>query len=482
MKIKLLEQRHPAYDGGRLGQWRALYAGGKAWDALVETWLPRHPEEADKVYAARIARALYHNHTGPIVNMLAAALFAEAPQVDLAGDWVAPFLSDVDREGCAAAEWVKARVVDALVEGDAWAWVNLPARDDARVVESRADEEAAGYLDAYLVPFTAAQVIDWEVAEDGGLAWILVRDVVESRPDVGVPRERLHRWTQIGRAQIRRWTWSSADHPEPPPDAEAEELPPVLHGLGELPVARLHLGDGLHALAHLHHPAVAHLRARNDLSWALHRAAHPLLWIASKWQDRKPILGPGYYLQLEREDEIGFAESSGTNYQLLAEDVVQLREELYRVVHQMAVGADSDATRSKGSGESKAADWRALEIVLSALAEKVRGFMVDALRLVARARGQADAAPVVTGLDGWQEEDLDVWLGAAAMATDAHRLSPTFTKQVAKRQAQRLLTGADPKVLEEVSKEIDSAEAVDPAPYVPPPSSDTEPDDTAVGV
>lgn len=475
MKIRLLEQRHPAHDGERLGAWRALYSGGKLWEARAEKWLPRHPEEAEKVYAARLARALYHNHTGPIVNMLAAALFAESPQVDLDGDWVADFLSDVDREGTTAADWTKARLVDALVEREAWAWVNLPARaPTAPTVDNRRDEEDAGLLDAFLVSFTASQVIDWEVDDRGQLAWILVRDVVESRPDLDAPRQRTHRWTQLGRTQIRRWTWSSPNDvaTDPPLDAEAEELPAIVHGLGGLPVARLSLTEGLHALGHLHHPAIAHLRARNDLSWALHRAAHPLLWIASKWQDRAPILGPGYYLQLDREDEIGFAESSGANYQLLAEDVVQLREELYRVVHQMAVGADSDATRAKGSGESKAADWRALEIVLSALAEAVRGFMVDTLRLVAKARGQADADPVVTGLDGWQEEDLDVWLGAAAMATDAHAMSATFKREVAKRQAQRVLTGADAKVLETVSKEIDAAEVPDPALYTAPPPRD----------
>jgi len=39
---------------------------------------------------------------------------------------------------------------------------------------------------------------------------------------------------------------------------------------------------------------------------------------------------------------------------------------------------------------------------------------------------------------------------------------------VAKRQAERLLQGGDPKVLKTIRDEIDAAE-IDPAPYLPPP-------------
>ncbi|MCA9489139.1 MAG: hypothetical protein KC621_04435 [Myxococcales bacterium] len=89
MKVKLLEQRHPSYDGSALAQGRALYCGGKEWRALVEPWLPRHPDETDTMYQARKERALYTNHAGPICDVLGAAVFAEAPTVeDLTGEWV----------------------------------------------------------------------------------------------------------------------------------------------------------------------------------------------------------------------------------------------------------------------------------------------------------------------------------------------------------------------------------------------------------
>lgn len=474
MKVALLEQRHPDHDGQALAVARALYAGGRRWHALRETWLPKHPEEALETHRERLARALYHNHVGPITDMLGAAVFTEPPAVDgLKGEWLADWLGNVDREGTALGAWCRERLVDALVERKVFAWINLPARDPAAPTPvSRADETNAGLLSAFLVAFTAEQVIDWEVDGDGRLAWLMIRDVVEQRASVDVQRTQVHRWTCIDRTSIRRWTWSSTTNQSAPTaEAEADEQPVVKHGLGELPVACLELPEGLYALGKLTDPAIAHIRARNDLSWALHRGAHPLLYIKAKWgETKRPVLGPGYYLSLDPDDGIGYAETSGASHKLLAEDTVQLREELYRVVHQMAVGADSDASRARSSGESKQADWKAMEIVLSALAEKVRGFMVDVLRLVARARGDQTARPSITGLDGWQEEDLEVWLAAAAMATDAHQLSATFRKEVAKRQAKRVLVGASEEVLEAVRTEIDAAQVdTDPAPYIPPP-------------
>lgn len=481
MLVKVLEGRHPTFDGKALTLKRALYEGGETWRQHVSEWLPQHPEEMDDNYEARKKRALYENHAGPIIDILASAVFTEPPGVEgLRGSWLAEFLGNVDREGTGLGPWCRERLVDALVEQVVYAWVNLPARPaDAPPPASRADEEAAGLLSAFLVPFTARQVIDWEHDENGGLAWLMVRDVVERRPGPEALRSRVHRWTYIDRRQIRRWTWTATpERADPSDEDDATEQPPVLHGLGELPVARLSLTDGLYAMGKLRDPAVAHTRARNDLSWALHRAAHALLVIKSKWDPEKPTLGPGRFLRLGPDDDAFYVEPSGSNFQLLADDLVQLREGLYRVVHQMAIGADSNATRSKMSGESKAQDWAAMDIVLGALAEATRTFLVDVLRLVAVARGERSPAPVVTGLGGWREEDVEAWLTAAALATEAFRMSPTFQREVAKRQVTRVLDGADAAVLKTIGEEIDAAE-VDPAPYLPPrPPGQGDDDDT----
>lgn len=479
MKVKLLEQRNPAYDGRRLAQMRALYAGGADWVALRDTWFPKNPEEMPDTWDHRLSLATYENHAGGIVGLLAAALFAEAPAVDgVTGDWVEGFLANVDGKGTPLGPWFTERLVDALVGRRVFVWINLPARQEGVVPETRADEEKLGLLDAFLVTLPAEQVIDWHTDERGRLVWLMVRDVVEVRASVEASRQKVHRWTYIDATKIRRWRWTppeTAPHMPPNPEEDAAAEPEVLHGFGALPVAWLELPETLHAMGRLHDPALAHLRADGDLSWALYRAAHALLCIKSEWDEGRPVLGAGYFLRLGKDDDAFYAEPSGANFEILRRRVADLREELYRVLQQMAVGASSSTTRQAQSGESKASDWRSMEILLGALAGVMRSLIGETIRLVAKARG-LDVQPTVKGLDGWQTENLLVWLEAAAMCTEAMRMSPSFQKAVAKRQAQRILQGEDPELAAAVEQEIDEAET-DPAPYQPPPRAGLPPAD-----
>lgn len=474
MKVKTLEQRHPDYDGDRLGQFRALYEGGKRWEALVSEWLPAHPQETPENYEHRKRRALYHNHAGPIVDLIAAFLFSQGPEIgNFERSWFGDFSANVDREGTSLELWFKRLLNDALVGRWALAWVNLPAIPEGVTFESRGDQERLGLLDAYLDDLDACQIIDWERDSQGKLVWVMVRDELSRRDGPESPRRRRIRWTSIDAELIRRWEWTPPDdHPEKEPseEDEAQEQPAIAHGFGELPLVELRLPPGLHAMGKLHHPAIAHMRARNDLSWALHRGAHPLLVIQEPYDSGRPVLGSGAYLRVDPLGSVSYAEPSGASFQLLADDVVQLREELYRVVHQMAIGADSSATRSKMSGESKKTDWQAMEIVLASLAEIVKPALAATLRLVDLARGtKSPVTPTIGGLEGWQEEDLETWLAAATQALDAAQLSPTFRKEVAKRQARRVLTDASPETLAKVDGEIDAADTTQPSPHLPPP-------------
>ena len=59
----------------------------------------------------------------------------------------------------------------------------------------------------------------------------------------------------------------------------------------------------------------------------------------------------------------------------------------------------------------------------------------------------------------WAFLDLMTFLEQAALAVDAMRLSPKFRREVAKREARRLLQDeSSPAVLAEIEKEIDAAD------------------------
>jgi hypothetical protein len=462
-KIALLDRLHPSCDAEELKRLRALADGGPRWRELKTTWLPKNAAEPDDVHRDRLAQAVYHNYAGGILGLLAAYLFSSPPKVDgTQGDFYTDFLGNVDQEGTPWARWWRLRFRDALVEQQVLAWVNLPARNEGDVYTDRASELRAGKLDAYLVPITAEELRYWGTNARGALTWVLFRQCLVERGSVEQDERRRFVWTYIDATMIRRWEWvATKDQASPKPDDDATELQPIAHNIGRLPVVRLHLPTELWAMQLLHDPAIAHLRSRCGLTWSLHKTAYAMMIIKRQWGGPDPTVGPGYYLPLEQKDEVAWTEPPGNSVAILREDNRDLREEIFRVVNQMALATDNASSRVKASGESKELDWQASAIVMSAYADLVKGAMREVIAVVAAARGELADGVSVAGLDGWQSLSLDAFLAGSAMAINAAKMSPTFRREVAKKEAERLLPDLGEETLAQIRLEIDESNEED---------------------
>lgn len=466
MKIKALNAAHPDYDAEELGLQRALAEGGKSFHGVKRTLFPQRANvEPEDVYKERVSLLLYENHAGGMLELVCAMLFAEPPQMDgiPSSPYWTELLEDCDRQGTSWADFWRGVLKDALICECGYAWANLPARDPSLEVNNRAEEEAAGLLDVFLVNIEPEQVINWREDSTGKLQAIMVKDCTSTwlGPDKGT--RKVWRWRYIDAEQIRTWTWESpSGQPERPPQDgdEAQEQPPIFHGVGRLPVVRIKLRPALHAMRKLQDPAVRATRARNEHSWALHQSANELLVFKRQWGDgTTPALGHGHYLELEREDSAEYVAPSGVALSFLEKDVAATREELYRALQQMALAADSDATRARMSGESKGQDWKAAEILIAALAPYALKAMREGAEVIAAARGEQLTELTVSGLDGYQQEDLEGWLLAVGLASEARQMSPTFRKVVARREAVRLVGDvATEQELQDIQKEIEDAE------------------------
>lgn len=457
MQVKLLEQRHPGHDLEDLKQLRALAEGGKAWRSLVNVWIPANVNEPTAMYADRCNRAVYHNYSGSILSIIQAYLFSDSVRITgFDGDYYTALFENCDRTGTDWSAWWAQRFHDAIIGRRAYAWVNLPSRDGVSV-DNRASEEKAGLLDAYLVGIGPEEVLDWGEDSTGALSWIHFRQIVESREDIEQPRKTVWRWVRIDATTIRRWEWTATEaKPAPTDEDQANESPAVLHNIGKLPVVRIELTKELWAMELLRDPALAHLRSRNDLAWKLHKTAHAMPIIKRKWGGDAVKVGTGYSIELEPGDEFDWSEPPGNSTAIMRDDCKDLKEEIFRVVHQMALSVTNDSSRQAASGASKDADWQASDVVLAAYASLVLAAMTRVCILVGLARGDV-LTPVVAGLDSWREEDLMTWLTATGLALEGKQASPTFKRLIAVRQAQRLLPDASEADLDAITKEIEAS-------------------------
>ena len=476
MILTTLNQTHPDYRKDELERLEGLYCGGHEWRELIATWIPKNTSEPSDLWNERKERATYHNHAGPVVDLIAAWLFSEPPTTEgLDENW----LKNVDRRRTDWTPFWKKLFTDALVYGRSYCWVNLPARPAGVQVENRLQEEQLGLLRPYLVPLEAEEVIDWEQDDTGSLSWVMIRQNFQARPSVAAGRQKGIRWISVDSTRIQVWEWIATKEKPTPDDKDVIPLKSdIEHGIGMLPIVCLELPEGLHAMGKLHDPAVALLRASNDLDWALHRANHALMTVTTKDGVAPIKLGAGYFVALTRDaegkDEVGYAEPSGATFTASSDRIKDLREELYRVVQAMALAVSPNAQAQ--SGESKARDWQAMEVILSAYAGLVLEAMLAIGQIVAKILKTPD--PAVSGLDGWQQEDLDELLQQIATVIGLSIPSPTLKRELQKRVARRILADAGSDLLRKIAKEIDEApdEPSMPAPPdVSPADGDTTP-------
>lgn len=482
LTVGQLNQTHPSYDGDGLAARRALYAGGAAWRALLDRWLPRHEVEPHDAHKARKDAATYENHFGPALDMLSGHLFATPPTLTGGeGDYWTTLHAGRTPE-TSWGRWWRARVTEALWAGRAWVWLDTPSAGPAA---SLAEQVRSGALDAFLRSLDPEAVIDWST-DEAGVVWLRARQVVLRADSPVSPRQSVYRWTCIDRYEIAEYEWTPKEgQPEPTKEdlAYLRQGFPVAHGWTDVttgdpaaPVYQICLDGALNAGERMQDPAIAHLRGRNELQHALFRAAVVLMWVRSRWgESSPPTLGQGAFLKLVRDkdgaDEAGFLEPPGAVFAALSEDCDKREAALYRVVSQMAVAIEPSAA---ASGDSKRQDWRAMEIVLSALADVALGAMRWAVGTIAALR--REKPPKVGGLDGWQREESTDWMTLAALSPELKR-SPTAVTLIAMEQARRLFPDMPADQAQEIEEELVEAGAMAPPPPParpgqPPPGAD----------
>ena len=459
MIIETINREHPEYAGRKMTwrRYRDLYVGGEQLREHGTEYLVRRQKEPGEVYMERLSRLFYQNYIGSIIDWYGAALMHREPVVTLdqggasADGFYDAFLADCDLKGSRLSEFFRARFVQMLVCGSSYIVMDFP-----RVTEratTRAEEDAIGQSRAFLVDYGPDEVINWNRDDRGGLDWIVIRSSCLRQSKVtDLKWEKETRWVYYDRENYQVYRRGNQDGAI----ELVDEGTHCLAGAHRVPVFEMRVPEGLWLMNKAALLQLEHFNKSNALSWALTMGlfAMPVVYSDREW---KSVVGETYYIQLGKDDRFGWTEPEGKVYQIAADNLTQLKDEIYRVCYLMNQSGTASGTGAHQSGLSKQLDYITTEEVLRAYGSAVKESMSQVLRAVVTAR-RDEIRVEVTGLDDFDIDEFGTEVDDVQKLLRLGIQSQTMTKEIFKRLALKYLHDAHPEIKSKVVEEIEQNE------------------------
>jgi hypothetical protein len=451
-----IDREHPEYRLRRRmwRMYRDLYAGGEQLKANADVYLLRRQKEPGDVYGERLNRVFYENYIGSIIDWYAATLLRREPILSYIGEneagkaFFAELTEDCDRKQTALSDFFKAQLVEALVGGASYVLVDFPRVGQAAA--NRAEEEAMGASRAHLVEYRVEDLINWNFDDEGNYEWVVLRT---TRTGQGTPSEAREtsetRWLYYDkeRFQIYRATEEQGRA------ARIELVDEGRHGLAgqrRVPLFELKVTEGMWLMNKAALLQLEHFNKSNALAWSLTMGlfAMPVVYSEREW---KQIIGDSYYIQLGPNDKFGWTEPEGHVYQVALENLIRLKDEMYRVCYLMPQAIDSSTPQS---GLSKQRDFTITNEVLRGYGDSVKDTIKRVLRAIEAAR-QDGLTISVSGLDEFDVGDFSSDLEDARKLLALGIDSTTLRKEVFKKLASKYLCDSRQEVKDRIAQEIE---------------------------
>lgn len=463
MKLSDLRRPHAEYDLALFHRHKDLFEGGKSLRSRLSSYLPQHPAEPSELYKSRLTSATYINYCAPIVNYFASWLFTSPPDCRPSPEapWFAGFRDNCNERGTDFAWFLRERFVEALLHQRSYWRVEAPERAERL---SAAEVEAQGLNKVHLCPVPITSVVNWLSADDGELQWLLEHRCstsLESLFDASSTTRET--WTLWSRDEApKQWTAVYAEDKPPQQDAELPEEPGPTSRKG-IPFVVLELPPELWVLNLISDPQLELFRKRNALSWAIDRSCFsmPVVFTASKKQVQ--AMGAGYFLQLGKDDRFEWPAPPSAPFATIETNAEKLKDELFRVAHQMAQGVSNNAAAVGRSADSKAQDAAATEIVLQAFGSVLREPIKQTLSIASALRGERTEW-TVAGLDTYNMVDGKT-LAETLLTLDPLQIpSASFRREALATLTDSVLPRASEELRAKIRQELEAGVPHEPSP------------------
>jgi hypothetical protein len=437
---------------------------------MIEHFLPQNPREPIENYAKRKQQATYLSYVGPIVDYFTSWLFSGSFTVrakdSKTGDTTSTeqyynsFQEDVGGD-CNLNEFMRLRFTDALIEGCAHWLIRLPDADPAALAGmSRADYDTAGLGTANLLPITRDQLWDWECDDYGKLRWCVIHEETAARKSFKDSRSKItEKWTVYEGNEfcIYAVTYEAGKRPGPKEEIPLVQLPKP-HRFKEIPLVSLRIDDGLWIGERVAGPQVEHFRLMAAKSHLIRQTCYamPILFLEND-QDSNDVMGAGYWMKLGHLDKFEWTAPPNTPFDVISKDAQSQRDEIYRIVHQMAQGLDNNAETVGRSADSKAIDTAATRIMLNAYGSFVRKAIEETFEILSDSQGDDTIFWSIEGFEGYDTATVPELMQTVRDILDLHIPSKTLRREVYTKAGLAVVPNADVTTRDTIKKEIRDA-------------------------
>lgn len=468
---KTLDQKHECYDAERWCDLAALSKGGKLFHTRINRFLPKNPMEPELRHGMRKKQARYYSYIGAISNLYVAWLFAagfeikpykrdsEKP-IDSPDKFYSKFQANVGGE-TSLKTFMKDRFREAMTTGHA-VWVcELPPADPSLLVQSQLDYERLGLGNASLLARDASDLLDWECDEKGQLEWAILKSKYKPRKSwAGGRNTTVEQWRVYDRELVHTFELEYDDQNPPTEDTAIPLKSSAPHGFKRVPVMRVSIPEEMCIGEQTHDAQIAHFQLDAALSWAMKMTCYPMpifhLEGGASGEGGIPTMGAGHGIVLGEKETMSWSSPPGDTFQTIAKDRDSKRDEIFRIVHQMAQGLDNNAETVGRSADSKEIDAAATRIMLNAYGEIVGKVIEETFELISEARGDRDYEWSVKGFSGYDTATASSLIANVKFAKDTGVPSQTFMREISKKAALSLVPELEPKVKDTIRREIEA--------------------------
>lgn len=476
MKLGILDEKSNCYDPERWCELDALAKGGLRFKKLLGKFLPQNPAENPSIYQQRCAQAHYHSYSGAIINLYVSWLFSASmsptafqkstsEQVESLPPFYGEFSESVCKE-TTLHQFMRDRFREALTHERSH-WLLEKPSNDGQAPENKLDYDARKLGRVTLKAIDRDELFDAGYGEDGTLEYIKLHTLTEDRPSWATPH---------GASFVETWRIYDAEEcvtfvyrykkSERSKDLDHEveaSGPPVKHGFKRVPFVSMVVPSELCIGEQTRDSQVEHFRLNNGLSWLIRRTcyAQPVWKLADPENAPPQIMGAGREVMIGAEDDFFWTAPPNAPFDILQKSVDSKRDEIYRIVHQMAQGLDNNADTVGRSADSKEIDAAATRILLDAYASFVCPAVEETYEIISEARDEIDYEWSVEGFEGYDTATASTLLGNVASFDSLSIPSHTARRTLYTKVALALLPGVDQKIKDVIREEIRKADLKD---------------------